>query len=220
MRLQIKRRRTKRGIAGRRVVAVLLLVVGISVGIFSFFNMKTSPMLREVAQSELESIAFDIVGRTVEEELLRDGADYDDLVHIERNAAGDVSSITTDIKRLNLLKLRVVNRLSDEMFKRTEDTIKIPLGNLTGIDFLTGKGPDITFRTMWVSSVNGEYRNTFEAAGINQTCHRIMLDFTINVGMMFAGREIGTDVGLSVCVAETVIVGAVPDFFTGKEYAG
>lgn len=220
MRLEIKRRRIKRGKAGRRGVAVLLLLAGISVGIFSFFNMKTSPMLREVAQSELESIAFDIVGRTVEEELLRDGADYDDLVHIERNAVGDVSSITTDIKRLNLLKLRVVNRLSDEMFKRTEDAIKIPLGNLTGIDFLTGKGPDITFRTMWVSSVNGEYRNTFEAAGINQTCHRIMLDFTINVGMMFAGREIGTDVGLSVCVAETVIVGTVPDFFTGKEYAG
>ena len=220
MRLQIKRKRQKREKAGKRAVAVLLLLVGVSVGVFSFFNMKTSPMLREVAQSELESIAFDIVGRTVEEELSRDGADYDDLVHIERNSAGDVSSITTDIKRLNLLKLRIVNRLSDEMFERTEDTIKIPLGNLTGIDFLTGRGPDVTFRTMWVSSVNGEYRNTFEAAGINQTCHRIMLDFTINVGMMFAGREIGTDVGLSVCVAETVIVGAVPDFFTGKEYAG
>ena len=220
MRLQIKRKRQKREKAGKRAVAVLLLLAGVSVGVFSFFNMKTSPMLREVAQSELESIAFDIVGRTVEEELSRDGADYDDLVHIERNSAGDVSSITTDIKRLNLLKLRIVNRLSNEMFERTEDTIKIPLGNLTGIDFLTGRGPDVTFRTMWVSSVNGEYRNTFEAAGINQTCHRIMLDFTINVGMMFAGREIGTDVGLSVCVAETVIVGAVPDFFTGKEYAG
>lgn len=218
MRLQIKRRRTKRKMAGRRFVAVFLLLAGMSVGIFSFLNMKTSPMLREVAQSELESIAFDIVGRTVEEELLRDGADYDDLVHIEKNENGNVSSITTDIKRLNLLKLRVVNRLSDEMFERTEDTIKIPLGNLTGIDFLTGRGPDVTFRTMWVSSVNGEYRNTFEAAGINQTCHRIMLDFTINVGMMFAGREIGTDVGLSVCVAETVIVGTVPDFFRGKEY--
>ena len=218
MRLQIKRRRTKRKMVGRRFVAVLLLLVGISVGIFSFFNIKTSPMLREVAQSELESIAFDIVGRTVEEELLRDGADYDDLVHIERNEKGDVSSITTDIKRLNLLKLRIVNRLSNEMFERTEDVVKIPLGNLTGIDFLTGTGPDVTFRTMWVSSVNGEYRNTFEAAGINQTCHRIMLDFSINVGMMFAGREIGTDVGLSVCVAETVIVGTVPDFFTGKEY--
>ncbi len=220
MRLQIKRRRTKRKKAGRRTIAILLLLAGIVVGAFSFFNVKTSTMLREVAQSELESIAFDIVGRTVEEEFLREGADYDDLVHIERNAVGDVSSITTDIKRLNLLKLRVVNRLSDEMFERTEDVIKIPLGNLTGIDFLTGIGPDVAFRTLWVSSVNGEYRNTFEAAGINQTCHRIMLDFAINVGMMFAGREIGTDVGLSVCVAETVIVGAVPDFFTGKEYVG
>ncbi len=220
MRLQIKRKRQKREKAGKRAVAVLLLLVGVSVGAFSFFNMKTSPMLREVAQSELESIAFDIVGRTVEDELLRDGADYDDLVHIERNDTGDVTSITTDIKRLNLLKLRVVNRLSDEMFKRTEDNVKIPLGNLTGIDFLTGVGPDVKFRTLWVSSVNGEYRNTFEAAGINQTCHRIMLDFTINVGMMFAGREIGTDVGLSVCVAETVIVGTVPEFFTGRAYAG
>lgn len=220
MRLEIKRKKRKQKMAGKRIFAVFLLVAGVAVGVFSFFNMKTSSMLREVAQSELESIAFDIVGRTVEEELTRDGADYDDLVHIERNDKGDVSSITTDIKRLNLLKLRIVNRLSDEMFERTEDMIKIPLGNLTGIDFLTGRGPDVTFRTMWVSSVNGEYRNTFEAAGINQTCHRIMLDFTINVGMMFAGREIGTDVGLSVCVAETVIVGAVPDFFTGKEYAG
>ena len=220
MRLEIKRKRRKRGKAGKKLFAVFLLLAGVAVGVFSFFNMKTSPMLREVAQSELESIAFDIVGRTVEEELLRDGADYDDLVHIERNDKGDVSAITTDIKRLNLLKLRVVNRLSEEMFERTEDVIKIPLGNLTGIDFLTGIGPDVTFRTLWVSSVNGEYRNTFEAAGINQTCHRIMLDFAINVGMMFVGREIGTDVGLSVCVAETVIVGAVPDFFTGKEYAG
>lgn len=219
MRLEIRRKKRREKMAGKRIFAVFLLVAGVSVGVFSFFNMKTSPMLREVAQSELESIAFDIVGRTVEEELMRDGAEYDDLVHIERNDKGDVSSITTDIKRLNLLKLRVVNRLSEEMFERTEDVIKIPLGNLTGIDFLTGVGPDIKFRTLWVSSVNGEYRNTFEAAGINQTCHRIMLDFAINVGMMFAGREIGTDVGLSVCVAETVIVGAVPDFFTGKEYA-
>lgn len=216
MRLEIKRKRGNKQRTKRRAVAFLLLLAGVSVGVFSFFNMKTSTMLREVAQSELESIAFDIVGRTVEEELLRDGADYDDLVHIEKNANGDITSITTDIKRLNLLKLRVLNRLSEEMFERNEDVIKIPLGNLTGIDFLTGVGPDVTFRTMWVSSVNGEYRNTFDEAGINQTRHQIMLDFTINVGMMFAGREIGTDVGLSVCVAETVIVGTVPDFFRGK----
>ena len=77
-------------------------------------------------------------------------------------------------------------------------------------------GPDVKFRTLWVSSVNSDFSNTFEAVGINQTRHRIMLDFAINVGMMFAGREIGVDVGTSVCVAETVVVGEIPKFFSEK----
>jgi len=33
---------------------------------------------------------------------------------------------------------------------------------------------------------------------------------------MFAGREIGVDVGTSVCVAETVVVGEIPKFFSEK----
>lgn len=215
MRLELKRRPPKRK-GKRRLLALLIILAGLCIAAFSFFNMRTSPMLREVAQSELESIAFDIVGRVVEEELAREDVDYGDLVNVERDSEGKVSAITANMQKLNLLKLRIANRLSEEMFIRTEDTIKIPLGNLSGIDFLTGMGPDVKFRTMWVSSVDGEFSNSFESAGINQTRHQIMLDFTINVGMMFAGREIGVDVGTSVCVAETVIVGDIPNFFAGK----
>ena len=130
--------------------------------------------------------------------------------------AGKVSAITTDMQRINLIKLRIANRLSEEMFERTEDIIKIPLGNLTGVDFLTGLGPDVKFRVLWVSSVNSDFSTSLESAGINQTIHKIMLDFSINVGMMFVGREIGVDVGTSVCVAETVIVGEVPEYFFKK----
>lgn len=216
MRLQLKRRPPKKMRRKRRLLGAVILLAGICAGAFAFFNMRTSPMLREVAQSELESIAFDIVGRTVEEELAREDVDYDDLVNIEKDSSGKVSAITTNMQTLNRLKLRISNRLSEEMLIRTEDTIKIPLGNLTGIDLLTGVGPDVKFRILWVSSVNGEFSNSFESAGINQTRHQVMLDFTINVGMMFAGREIGVDIGTSVCVAETVIVGDIPNFFAGK----
>jgi len=67
-----------------------------------------------------------------------------------------------------------------------------------------------------LKSVDSEFINTFEAAGINQTRHRMELEFLINVGMMFAGREIGVDVGMNVCVAETVIVGEIPKYFSEK----
>ena len=217
MRLRLKRRPQRKREAKRKIIILpVLILAAAGVVAFCFFDMKTSTMLREVAQSEFESIAFDIIGRTLEEELQREDISYDNIVKIERDERGKVSAVTADMQKLNLLKLRIANKLSEEMFIRTEDTIKIPLGNLTGIDFLTGVGPDVKFRTMWVSSVNGEFSNSFESAGINQTRHRIMLNFTINVGMMFAGREIGTDVDLDVCVAETVIVGDIPDFFVRK----
>ena len=117
------------------------------------------------------------------------------------------------MQKLNLLKLRITNKLSDEMFMRLEDSVSIPLGNLTGLDFLTGLGPKLSFKVLWVTRVDSSFSNSFTQAGINQTRHQIMLDFVINVGMMFTGREIGVDVGTEVCVAETIIVGETPQFF-------
>ncbi|MBR5543466.1 MAG: sporulation protein YunB [Oscillospiraceae bacterium] len=217
MRLEIRGKKRKRQTFPKRLFALsFILVFLILLSLFLLLRIKNSSLLREVAQSEIESIAFDIVGRTVEEELLRGGEEYTDFVRIERDSAGKVSAITTDMQKLNLLKLRVINKLSEEMFERTEDTVYVPLGNLTGIDFLTGMGPKIKFKIMWVSSVDGEFSNSFTEAGINQTNHRIMLDFTINAGMMFIGREVGVDVGVSVCVAETVIVGEIPKYFSDK----
>ena len=218
MRLELKKRPKKKSYSRIpfQIGVILILIAVMGIVVFLCFGNR-SEMLREVAQSELESIAYDIVGRVAEEEISRGGEDFAKLVNIEKDSSGKVSTITTDMQKINLLKLRIANRLSEEMFKRTEDTIKIPFGNLTGIDFLTGVGPDIKFRILWVSSVNGDFSNSFEAAGINQTIHRIMLDFSINVGMMFIGREIGVDVGTSVCAAETIIVGDIPKYFFEKE---
>ena len=216
MRLEIRRRSRWENKKLKLICFCMLLACLVICVLLFIFRVGRSQMLREVAQSELESIAYDIVGNVVQEELLRGEVEYCEFVHIERDVNGKISAISTDMKKINLLKLRVANRLSDEMFVRTEDVIKIPFGNLTGIDFLTGAGPDVKFKILWVSSVNSDFSNSFESAGINQTVHRVMLDFSLNVGMMFVGREIGVDVGTSVCVAETVIVGEVPKYFSEK----
>ncbi len=215
MRLEIKPKQKKREKPRLFLFFLFLLILLILISSFLFMTHGKT-ILREVAQSEIESIAFDIVGKTVERELLSGGDEYEDLVRIERDEAGRVSAIISDTQKLNLLKFRIANKLSEEMFIRTEDDIYIPFGNLTGVDFLSGVGPLIKFRVFWVSSVDAGYRSEFVSAGINQTNHRIMLDFTINAGMMFVGREVGVDVGTSVCVAETVIVGEIPKYFSDK----
>lgn len=213
MRLEIKpKRRQKRKTLPKAFFAtVLFLLVAV---IIILATTKTSTMIREVAKSELESIAYDIVGEVVEREI--SSADVSDIIKIERDSSGRVSSVTSDTQKLNLIKLRISNELSRIMLEHTDDTISVPIGSLTGFDLLAGRGPQVKVKIYWVSGVDSSFRTEFTEAGINQTNYRIMLDFSVEAGMMLAGREVGNKVGTSVCVAETVIVGEIPNFLYNK----
>ncbi len=214
MRLEIRPRHKKQKAKLRKLLLLVFTMLLFVCVVFIMWG-KTSDMLREVAKSEIESIAYDIVGNVVEKELTQ-GGDYRNIITIEKDSSGRVSSISSDTQKLNLLKLRISNELSDIMLKRTDDNIYIPLGSLTGIDFLTGRGPMLEFRIYWVSGVDSNFSTSFTSAGINQTNYKIMLDFSIESGMMLSGHEVGVDVGTSICVAETVIVGEIPKILYNK----
>ncbi len=213
MRLEIKPKRKRRRKALPKVFFAVVFFL-LAVVLIILVTTKTSTMIREVAKSEVESIAFDIIGEVVEREI--SSGDVADIIKIERDSNGRVSSITSDTQKLNLLKLRISNELSRIMLEHTDDTISIPLGSLTGFDLLAGRGPKVKIKIFWVSGVDSAFRTEFTEAGINQTNYRIMLDFSIEAGMMLAGREIGNKVTTSVCVAETVIVGEIPNFLYNK----
>ena len=214
MRLEIKPKRKKLQKPIRKVI-FCMCVLAIVILLTMLVMTKTSTMIREVAKSEIESIAFDIIGEVCEREI-SEGDGVNGIIKIERDASGRVSSITSDAQRLNLLKFRISNELSRIMLERTDDTISIPIGSLTGFDLLTGRGPQIRLKIFWVSGVEGNFRTEFTEAGINQTNYRIMLDFSIEAGMMLAGREVGNKVTTSVCIAETLIVGEIPNFLYNK----
>ena len=214
MRLEIKPKR-KHGEKKIFKVFIVIFLFVFLLFLMLLFITKTSNMIREVAKSELESIAFDIVGEVVECEI-SSGEGVSDIIKIERDSEGRVSSIASDAQKLNLLKLRISNELSKIMLERTDDTISIPIGSLTGFDLLAGRGPQVKIKLFWVSGVDSAFRSEFKEAGINQTNYRIMLDFFIEAGMMLAGREVGNKIGTSVCVAETVIVGEIPNFLYNK----
>ena len=101
-----------------------------------------------------------------------------------------------------------------ERFADTDLTrISIPLGNLIGGTLLSGKGPRLKLDILSVTNVVTSFRNEFTSAGINQTRHRIILDVDVSLEVLM-GPDSGTDSVLTeVIVAETVIVGSVPDAY-------
>ena len=65
-----------------------------------------------------------------------------------------------------------------------------------------------------VGAPGAYFENTFTAAGINQTKHQIRLVVDVSVSILLPGFTTGTRVRNSFTVAETVIVGTVPESYT------
>ena len=65
-----------------------------------------------------------------------------------------------------------------------------------------------------VGSVHAEFHTDFQTAGINQTRHRISLQLTAQVQLVIPTGAQKVEVTTQVAMAESIIVGEVPDTFT------
>ena len=68
-----------------------------------------------------------------------------------------------------------------------------------------------------MGSVNASFASEFTSAGINQTRHRILINTSVYISVMLPTGSAGTEVISEAVIAETVIVGDVPDSYTNIE---
>ena len=138
---------------------------------------------------------------------------YGDLVTVERNVQGDVAAVISNMAKINLLQTEIADYVMEKLSDQMQSVIRIPFGNLVGGTLMSGMGPDIPVRIISVSNFYTDFSNDFTEAGINQTRHRIIIDFEVEIDMLIPGGTVRENIDTSVVVAETVIVGAVPDTF-------
>ena len=77
-----------------------------------------------------------------------------------------------------------------------------------------GRGPLLHIKMQSVGSSSAHFENAFASAGINQTRHEIRLVVDVYVSVLLPGFSTVTKVTNRCAVAETVIVGSVPDTYT------
>ena len=92
-------------------------------------------------------------------------------------------------------------------------TCALPI-SLSGVQLFSGRGPDLNLKVVPAGYMTSEIENRFDTAGINQTRHQIMLKMDMRVMAIIPGYSVSTDIHTEYCLAETVIVGTVPEAFT------
>lgn len=180
-----------------------------------WFDTALRPQLVALSEAQVRNHLTQLANRSVTQTLTAQELTYSDMVTLQ--AAGSLSTLTTDTVALNRLRTSVLEDIVTQLESIDSKSLGVPLGALTGVDLFSALGPRLPVQVVSVASAEGLYRNDFISAGINQTLHRIMLDITLNAKLLLPGGVVEVAVSTPVCVAETVIVGQVPQTYVGLD---
>ena len=194
---------------GQRI-KLLCLLLGVALMAFCLvlaFHLKNT--LSSLAVTRVSNTVNRVVTAAVNDTVNSGEIQYDNLIHFEKDNEGKITALQTDMAEFNRLQADVLARMSE--VSTTE--LAIPIGTLSGVTLLAGRGPSLRIRMQFVGSSTAHFENEFTEAGINQTKHRIMLTVDVSVSILLPGVKAYTKVSNTFSVAETIIVGTVPDSY-------
>ena len=213
LRYVFKRRKLRRG-KNRTAAAVILICGALIIWLGAAFYRYFMPIVVRLAQAEANYMVSAVINNAIAARLSEGELEYSDIIILEKDENGAVAAIMTNAAKVNRLKAEITADVIDAFAENVSAKIDIPIGNLTGIKLLSGKGPDIPVELVAAAQTNTEFVNRFSTAGINQTCHRIIVRVTAAIDMMLPGKTVATNISAEVAVAETVIIGDVPESYT------
>ena len=185
----------------------------VAAGLIGALEARLRPMVVAAAQAQTQNEMTRVVEDTIWNQLEESGVGYADLVTIQRGEDGAITAVTTDTAALNRLRAQLLGAALAALEGVDVTQIQIPLGSLLDFDLLWGLGPTVKVHAMTVGTAAGEFSSEFSSAGVNQTLHKISLSLEIPLTLMLPGGRAEAVCRTDVPIAETVIVGRVPDTF-------
>ena len=193
---------------------VLLAIAVAIAAAFLYAASQLQPVLSRVAVTRVSNTVNRIVVHAVNEAVNNGTISYEQLISFEKDHDGRIAAVHSNVAACNRLQAEILDIILTRIEEVPARDLSIPVGTLLGSPLLAGRGPRISVRMESVGSSSARFGNTFASAGINQTRHEIVLYIDVSVAILLPGFTTATKVSNAVTVAETVIVGAVPESYT------
>ncbi|GHV16310.1 sporulation protein YunB [Clostridia bacterium] len=207
----------------RRKKAKIYAVIGCLLLIFAFFitiilQAKIAPFTEYLAKSKAQYTANKIINETIAECIMEEKVGYSDLYILEKDENGNIKAETSNIVGMNNFKSKIHGALNEKFGNIKNSTISIPIGSLTNLDWFANHGPSIPVRLIFNGNIAMDFTNSFTSAGINQTKHSSALVTKTEIMIMLAGRTSVYYVENTIPIAETIILGDVPNSYLNFDF--
>ena len=197
-----------------------LFLLALSIILFFAFRSRYRDVIRELAETQVKNTTSDLTNDAIARQIADGIIQYDRIVFFEKDLDGRITALKTNMSEVNRLKTDILNIINDEILALDTSDIGIPMGSLFLPELLSGKGPVIPVHILSIRNSDASFSSNFVQAGINQTLHQLIMLVSVDVAILVLGQTGSFTITSEVVVAETVIVGDVPNTFlqTGGNY--
>ena len=204
----------------RRFIAFSVSILFLVVGILALFRIQFHDEIRTLAHTQVINATSDLINDAIDAQILAGDIQYDRIVYFEKDLNGRITALKTNMSEVNRLKTGILNLINDDILALDSSNLGIPIGSLILPEMFSGKGFLIPIEIISIRNSDGSFTSSFSQAGINQTLHQLTMHVCVDISVLVLGRAESFQVNSQVVVAETVIVGDVPDTFlqTGGNY--
>lgn len=204
----------------RRFLHLVLLLILVCFVTFLMLRSRYRDVIRELAETQVKNTTSDLTNDAIAKQIADGVIQYDRIVYFEKDLDGRITALKTNMSEVNRLKTDILNIINDEILALDTSDLGIPLGSFFLPELLSGKGPAIPVHILSIRNSDANFYSEFSQAGINQVLHQLNMLVSVDVAVLVLGQTSSFTVNSEVVVAETVIVGDVPDTFlqTGGNY--
>lgn len=198
---------------------ILLLCFGVLIAGFFSLRSKYRLVIGDLAQTSVKNATSDLANDSVAQQIENGNIQYDRIVYFEKDINGRITALKTNIGEVNRLKTDILNIINGRILALDAADIGIPIGSLFLPEFFSGKGPAIPVHILAIRNSDATFSSNFIQAGINQTLHQLVMEVNVEAAVLVLGETSTFQVSSQIVVAETVIVGEVPNTFiqTGED---
>lgn len=204
----------------RKLLRLILVIFLALVITFLMLRSRYRDVIQDLAHTQVKNVTSDLTNDAIAKQIAKGEIQYDRIVYFEKDLNGRITALKTNMSEINRLKTDILRIINDEILALDASDLGIPMGSLFLPELFSGKGPVIPVHILSIRNSDAMFDSDFSQAGINQTLHKLTMLVSVDVAVLVLGQTSSFTINSEVVVAETVIVGEVPDTFlqTGGNY--
>lgn len=195
-----------------KVLIALTIILIFFIVTAVYFSRNVKPIVLDYSQATVRAIGVNAVNQAAII-VINNELKYDDLFKIEYDNNNRITMIKANSPAINILARNMASVTQNNLATVGMQELNIPLGTFTGINLLTGHGPDITIKILPIGNVLCDFKSQFISAGINQTVHKIYIDVIIDISIILPIDDINVGVNTEILVCENLIIGEIPEVY-------